>query len=154
MPDFRIGEKVFRLLLSLREKATEHFLIQTRDPDLPLFALAAAGNIGEFVRAELEIRKKLSYPPFSTLIKFTHSGGRPEGKVAMAEIEKLFSLYHPVSFPGFIAKVKNKFIMNALIKIPSSEDGKQRDWPNDELLSLIRSLPTEISVRVDPESVI
>ena len=154
MPDFRIGERVFRLLLSLREKATEHFLIQTRDPDLPLFALASSGNMGEFFRAELEARKRLAYPPYSTLIKFTHEGGKVEGRAVMEEIEKLFSLYHPVSFPGFIAKIKGKYIMNALIKIRRDSENAKKAWPNDELFSLIKSLPTEISVRIDPDSVI
>lgn len=148
IPDFRMGEKVFRLLLSLREKATENFLIQTRDPDMPLFALATAGNIGEFLRSELDVRHKLGYPPYTTLLKFTFEGGKADGAVAMAEIERIFGMYHPVSFPGFIARIKGKHIMNALIRIPQGE------WPNRELLGLIRALPTEITVRVNPESVI
>ncbi len=148
IPDFRMGERVFRLLLLLREKAREHFLIQTRDTDVPLFSLATSGNIGEFMRTELDARKQLGYPPFSTLIKFTHEGRKPDGESAMREIEKIFSTYHPVTFPSFIAKVKGKYRMNALLKIPAGE------WPNDELLGLIRALPTEIEVRVNPDSVI
>jgi primosomal protein N' (replication factor Y) len=148
IPDFRMGERVFRLLLSLREKAREHFLIQTRDPDVPLFALATAGNIGEFLRAELEVRHRLLYPPFSTLLKFSHEGTKPEGVALMEDIEKTFGTYHPVTFPGFIAKVKGKYHMNALIKIPPKE------WPNPELLMLVRALPADVRVRIDPESVI
>ena len=72
----------------------------------------------------------------------------------MEEIEKLFGLYHAVSFPGFIAKVKGKYIMNALIKIPREGEAAKKAWPNDELFSLIKSLPPDISVRVDPDSVI
>ncbi len=148
IPDFRMGEKVFRLLLTLREKAREHFLIQTRDPEMPLFQLATEGNISEFMRNELEIRHKLGYPPFSTLLKFSFEGGKAEGAAVMAEIEKIFGTYHPVTFPSFIARVKGKYLMNALIKVPPNE------WPNPELLSLVRSLPPEIAVRVNPESVI
>jgi primosomal protein N' (replication factor Y) len=148
IPDFRMGERVFRLLLLLREKAREHFLIQTRDTDVPLFELAASGNIGEFMQEELEARKQLNYPPFSTLIKFTHEGRKPDGEVAMAEIAKIFGTYHPVTFPSFIAKVKGKYRMNALLKIPAGA------WINEELLGLVRALPTEIEVRVNPDSVI
>ena len=153
IPDFRMGERVFRLLLALREKARDHFLIQTRDPDLPLFALAMQGNIGEFLREELDARLKLNYPPFSTLIKFTYEGKKAEGRAAMAEIEKIFGTYHPVTFPSFIARVKGKYLMNALIKIPKG-DGKEPGWPDDELLTLMRALPGEVQVRVNPESVI
>jgi primosomal protein N' (replication factor Y) len=148
IPDFRMSERVFRLLLSLREKAREHFLIQTREKETPLFELATAGNIGEFLRTELEAREQLGYPPFSTLIKFTHEGRKPDGEAAMKEIETIFGSYHPVTFPSFIARVKGKYRMNALLKIPRG------GWPNKELLGLIRALPPEIEVRVNPESVI
>lgn len=148
IPDFRMGERVFRLLLLLREKAREHFLIQTRDTDIPLFALATAGNISEFLRTELDARSQLGYPPFSTLIKFTHEGNKSEGEQMMKEIEKIFGSYHPVTFPSFIARVKGKYRMNALLKVPIG------GWPNEELLGLIRALPTEIEVRINPESVI
>ncbi|OGZ07696.1 MAG: hypothetical protein A3D65_00880 [Candidatus Lloydbacteria bacterium RIFCSPHIGHO2_02_FULL_50_13] len=148
IPDFRMGERIFRLLLILREKAREHFLIQTRDPNVPLFALATEGNIGEYLRAELETRHRFGYPPFSTLLKFTFEGKKQDGATAMNEIEKIFGAYHPVTFPSFIARVKNKYRMNALIKIPPG------GWPNSELLGLVRALPPEIEVRVNPESVI
>lgn len=148
IPDFRMGERVFRLLLLLREKAREHFIIQTRDTDVPLFELATSGNIVEFLRSELESRSQLRYPPYSTLIKFTHEGKKPDGEAVMRDIEKIFGAYHPVTFPSFIARVKGKYRMNALLKIPPGE------WPSEELFGLIRALPPEIEVRVNPESVI
>lgn len=148
IPDFRMSEKVFRLLLSLREKAQDYFSVQTRDPDVPLFALATAGNIGEFLRTELEARQELGYPPYSTLIKFTYEGKKSDGMAIMKEIETIFGAYHPVVFPSFIARVKGKYRMNALLKIPRG------GWPNNELLGLIRALPPEVQVRINPESVI
>lgn len=148
IPDFRMSEKVFRLLLSLRSKAERTMLVQTRDPNHAIFDLALSGNIAEFFRKELEERKQLGYPPYNTFIKLTYEGGQEEGKRLMEEIERIFSLYHPVSFPSFIARVKGKYRMNAILTIP---EGK---WPNEELASLLRSLPPELSVKVDPESVI
>jgi primosomal protein N' (replication factor Y) len=152
IPDFRMGEKVFRLLLVLREKAREHFLVQTRDPDMDLFELATAGNIGEFIRTELLARQELSYPPFSTMIKFTHQGGKVEGGRALEDIERIFGAYHPVTFPSFIGKVKGKYLMNALLRIP--KQGDVSAWPNNELLGLIRALPPDVEVRVNPDSII
>ncbi len=152
IPDFRMGERVFRLLLNLREKAREHFLIQTRDPEMELFQLATDGNIGEFVRMELEARKELGYPPFRTLIKFTHHGDKTDGANALTDIERIFGAYHPVTFPSFIGKVRGKYIMNALLRIPKED--KYDEWPNSELLGLIRALPMEIEVRVNPDNII
>jgi primosomal protein N' len=110
------------------------------------------GNIGEFVREELTTRKELGYPPFRTLIKFTYRGSEEEGRRALSDLERIFSVYHPVTFPSFIGKVKGKYVMNALLFVPR-EDPKSA-WPNDEILSLIRSLPPEIEVRVNPDSVV
>ena len=66
----------------------------------------------------------------------------------MEDIERVFGSYPPVSFPGFIARVKGKYVLHSLIKVPIGA------WPNPELFSLIRSLPSEITVRVNPHSVI
>lgn len=154
IPDFRMGERIFRLLLILREKAREHFLIQTRDPNIPLFTLATEGNIGEFLRTELDQRHRLGYPPFSTLLKFTHEGKKQEGAAIMNEIEKTFGAYHPVTFPSFIARVKGKYRTNALLKIPKGLPAQAGGWPDPELTQLIRALPLEVEVRVNPESVI
>ncbi len=148
IPDFRMGEKVFRLLLALRGKAARRFIVQTRDAKQPLFKLAATGNIGEFVETELETRKALNYPPFATLLKLTHEGTKEAGEKAMKEIERIFAPFTPVTFPSFIARVKGKYRMNALMKIPREK------WPDKDVLALLRSLPADIEVRVDPESVI
>jgi primosomal protein N' len=115
---------------------------------MPLFALATGGNIAEFLRTELESRHRLEYPPFGTLLKFTYEGTKADGTKIMEEIEKTFGTYHPVTFPAFIAKVKGKYHMNALIKVPPKE------WPNPDLIALIRALPSEVKVRINPESVI
>jgi primosomal protein N' (replication factor Y) len=148
IPDFRMGERVFRLLLSLRARADRRFIIQTRDKTDPLYALAAAGNIGEFTEDELAARKALGYPPFTVLIKLTYTGKKEEGERVMKDIEKTFAPFIPVTFPSFIARVKGAYRMNALMKIPVT------NWPNDDLLRLLSSLPPDVDVRVDPESVI
>ena len=148
IPDFRMGEKVFRLLLTLRAKAERRFIVQSREAKNTIFSLALGGNIGEFLREELETRKELGYPPFATLIKLTHEGSKPEGERVMADIEKTFTHFHPVTFPAFIARIKGKYRMNALMKIPKNK------WPDRDVISLLRSLPQDIEVRVDPESVI
>lgn len=148
IPDFRMGERVFRLLLSLRARAERRFIIQTRDKTDPLFQLAAAGNIGEFTEGELAARKALGYPPFAILIKLTYVGKKEDGERVMKDIEQTFAPFTPVTFPSFIARIKGAYRMNALIKVPVGK------WPNDEILGLLAALPQEVEVRVDPESVI
>lgn len=148
IPDFRMGEKVFRLLLALRAKAERSFIVQTRDAKNEIFARALSGQIGEFLHDELAARKVLDYPPFTTFIKLTHDGSKPDGERAMADIARIFAPWSPVTFPSFIARVKGKYRMNALLKIPAGK------WPDQEIATLLSALPAEIEVRVDPESVI
>ena len=117
---------------------------------------AYLGTEGEFVRIELLARQELSYPPFSTMIKFTHEGGKQEGGRVLEDIERIFGAYHPVTFPSFIGKVRGKYLMNALLRIPKekSQVSENVGWPNDELLGLIRALPPDVEVRVNPDSII
>lgn len=148
IPDFRVSERVFRLLLWLRSKARRSITLQTRDPSIAFFKQALSGNIAEFFREELEMRKRFSYPPYTVLIKITFEGKKSEGIPIMEDIERIFSVYHPVTFPAFIARVKGKDRLHAIITIPREK------WPDPEVLALLRTLPPELEVRVDPESVI
>lgn len=148
IPDFRIAERVFRLLLWLRSKARRSITLQTRDTSVAFFKQALSGNIAEFFREELEVRKKFSYPPNTVLIKITFEGKKSEGIPIMEDIERIFSVYHPVTFPAFIARVRGKDRLHAIIAIPREK------WPDPEVLTLLRTLPPELEVRVDPESVV
>jgi primosomal protein N' (replication factor Y) len=148
IPDFRIAERVFRLLLWLRSKARRSITLQTRDTSIPFFEQALSGNIAEYYREELEMRKRFSYPPYSVLIKITFEGKRSEGVSLMKEVERIFSVYHPVTFPAFIARVKGKDRLHAIISVPREK------WPDPEVLALLRTLPQELEVRVDPESLV
>lgn len=148
IPDFRAAERIFRLLLTLRAKARRSFTLQTRDTSIAFFQQALSGNIAEFVREELKMRERFGYPPYTVLIKITFEGKRSEGLSIMEEIERVFSVFHPVTFPAFIARVKDKDRLHAIITIPRER------WPDKEVLALLKTLPPELEVRVDPESVI
>ncbi len=148
IPDFRITERIFRLLLSIRAKTERAMLLQTRDDPKDVFSLALSGNIAEFFRGEMEERKRFDYPPFSVFIKFTFEGKQEDGVAAMETVEHTFSDFHPVAFPAFIARTKGKYRMHALLSIPTEK------WPDETIIARIKALPPEIVVRIDPESVI
>lgn len=150
IPDFRINERVFTMLLRLRGRAAKHFLIQTRDMENRIFDYATKGNMADFYREEIAERKILGYPPFATLIKFTLEGN----KLAVEkEMERLSGIlkeneYEPAVFPAFIATVKGKYRMNLLLKLPAGQ------WVDEKLLAIIRGLSPAFAVRVDPEDVL
>lgn len=148
LPDFRINEKVLNILLKTRSYATKNFLIQTRDTSQKVIEYATKGNLAEFYREEINNRKELLYPPFSTLIKITVSGDKKKVADEMDKLEKHIDPYPVSIFPAFTPFAKGKYSMHALIKIPRS------DWIDEKLLEKLLSLPPNFNVNVDPESLL
>ena len=73
-PDFRAQERTFALVTQLagragRGRAGGRVLVQTMAPDAEAIRYAARHDSDAFLRAELERRRALRYPPFTTLIR-------------------------------------------------------------------------------------
>lgn len=71
MPDFRSAERTWALVTQLcgragRGAVAGRVFVQTRHPDHPIFS--SIGNMAGFSEGELELRKMLSYPPYSGLV--------------------------------------------------------------------------------------
>ena len=151
LPDFRINEKIFNLLLRLKTLAKKTFIIQTRMADQPLFDDAIRGNISGFYKKELETRKQFQYPPFKTLIKITKEN---KNKIALKKeiqaLEEKLEKWHPLSYPAFTPKIKNIYSWHILLKI------EPQKWPSEEreLHQILSSLPPAWKINVDPESLL
>ncbi len=85
-PDFRAEERTFALVTQLAGRAGRgtagRVLVQTIDPGAPALVLAARHDSDAFTAQELERRRALRYPPFSTLIRVVTSS--PDAGAAMA----------------------------------------------------------------------
>jgi primosomal protein N' (replication factor Y) (superfamily II helicase) len=148
IPDFRINEKIFSIILKMRSLARQYFILQTRSPEQPVLALGVKGNIIDFYREEIEARKSVAFPPFSNFIKISYSGKKEDVLSAMDQLKVICAGWTVDVFPAFIATIKGEYLMHALIKLPRGE------WPNAELLERLRSLPPSYAVNVDPESIL
>jgi len=148
IPDFRIEERVFSILLKVKSLATTRFLIQTRSPENKVFNYVLSGNLLDFYRDEIESRKKFFYPPFSVLIKLSLAGNRQAVLAQMKEFEIDFADYSPVVFPAFINVIKGRYIMNALIRI------SRVGWPDQKLLNRLFELSPSWKVAINPENLI
>ncbi|MBA4373290.1 MAG: primosomal protein N' [Thermodesulfovibrio sp.] len=75
-PDFRASEKAFAELASILGHIDPDgdLLIQTRAPGNQLVRYFRDDNYRGFVHEELEMRKALSFPPFTRMIEITISG--------------------------------------------------------------------------------
>ena len=148
IPDFNIGEKVFRILIKLKLLATKEFLVQTRHPDQPSLKEGLKGNIMEFARQESEERKKFDYPPFSMLIKISRQGKENVVVADLKELTEKVKKYHPIIIPAFTARIKNAYRAHIVLRVDPL------NWPEPKLVGLLKSLPPKFMVEVEPENLL
>jgi primosomal protein N' (replication factor Y) len=92
-PDFRAEERTFALVTQLAGRAgrggAARVLVQTLDPDASAIAFAARHDSDGFLAEELERRRFLRYPPFSTLIRIVCASEVPRAAhLAATEIQQ------------------------------------------------------------------
>lgn len=148
IPDFRIQERIFSLLLRLRARTIKSFFIQTRLANTALFKSILQGNLIDFYREELVERKRFNYPPFSTLIKFSRTGKQASVEYDMEKLKVFLKNYNPVVFPALFSGTKNKYTLNALLRIDTNY------WPDDTIQKLLMKIPLSFSIKVDPEDIL
>ncbi len=152
IPNFRIREKIFRLLMQIRSITNEKFFVQVRNTELETVNLALSGNILDFYKREIVERKELDYPPFSVFIKITSRGTRLFVEKEMAKLVDLLknkNLEISYSFfPSSSERFGSQYAMNCVIKI------KKDLWPHRELISLLRSLPPHFEIKVDSDNLL
>ncbi|MDE1974928.1 MAG: hypothetical protein KGI49_00205 [Patescibacteria group bacterium] len=148
LPDYRITEKIMYAIVRLRAAADRTVLIQTRRPEEAVFGYGLKGNLSDFYRSVLAERKQFSYPPFSTLIKITLEGKKADIAKKMGELQSAMSPRELEVFPAFTSTVRGVSVIHGLIRLP------EHDWPDGELVRFLRSLPPEVIIKIDPESLL
>lgn len=146
-PEFNAGENAFHLIgqiLTLTPKNAK-IIIQTFSTHSKIIRAHAESQPAIFYAAELEVRKKLDYPPFVNLIKLSCS--HKNDKHAAQEAEKIFSRIKKfagqrltITAPAPIVrkKIRGKFKYNIIVKINSLDDFKPivKLIPNDWLIDI------------------
>ncbi|PIR68101.1 hypothetical protein COU49_02910 [Candidatus Nomurabacteria bacterium CG10_big_fil_rev_8_21_14_0_10_35_16] len=158
IPNFRIAEKILKILLTINTQTEGKFIIQAKNETDGAILAIQRENFLSFIREELEDRKVLGYPPFKRFIKITFSGNKTETSKAREVLKELFKDYHPEIFSGFIPKTKDKYSTNLLLKLET------KNWSlpalfiggkiDEVLLSKLMSLPRSFQVSVDPEDLL
>lgn len=154
IPEFRISEKVFHMLMKIKSLVKKKFLIQTRFPQNPIFEHVMRGNMTGFYKEEVENRKKFGYPPFKLIIKLTREGKNISQIEKESEaLEKILSEWNPISYKAFVSKIRNSHIRHILIKIDPHK------WPaiqNEEnrLYKILSSLSPIWKINIDPDSLL
>lgn len=144
IPDFRIDERVFSLLLRLQERTTHSVLIQTQQPHTPVLTHVLSGNTGAFIKNELALRQQLHYPPYTVIVKCTCSGTKAAVTKHMQSFAIALARHKPRIFGTFVHHRGSQVQLSALLRI------KRDAWPKKDLVEYLRGLPPCWSVDVLP----
>lgn len=152
IPDFRISEKIFHIILEMRSITEKKLLVQTRQEEnssgRKIFEYALKGNLMDFYRDEIKEREIMKYPPFSIFIKLSVEGEKSSVRKQMEEMGEIFKNEGIIIFEAFNPGKNKKFTMHGLIPM------ERKKWVDKELLFKLKNLPPQISVKVDPDSLL
>lgn len=148
IPTWRADESLFRLLLKLRESTEKEVLVQTRTETDDLLTHASRGALERFYDEEIDLRRALSYPPFSRFVLLTWTG---TAEVAKEMQQKMKDLLGTVDVEYYFnpSSTKQKTFGHALLRFKDMKHPKQV-----EILKKIRTLPPHIKVEVNPDRIV
>ena len=154
IPDIRMHERIFGMILSLREKSNRSLTVQTRLDDTTILEAGLTGNLASFSEQELALRKTFSYPPYGTIIKIVIHEKKDRCAQEMENVREFFKEYNPIIPPTMSRDPKGLYKMHALIKLPQGVWGSRTDTHARELLKKLRALPRHVSVEINPDNLL
>ena len=147
LPDFRASERGFALLTQAAGRAGRgdkpgRVVLQTYDPENQIIALAAKQDYETFAQQELERRWEVMYPPFSEILKLTVVDKDEEKAWKLADAVAAFLRDHYQAeqwerteilgpFPSGVAKVRDLYRINIVIKSQAMEKVKACLWSSE-----------------------
>ncbi len=134
IPDFRSSERTFELLMQTSGRSARYLLpgeviIQTYNPDNYVLKFIKNYNYIPFYNYEMEIRKKLKYPPYYYLVSLkiiseVYEKARDESnkikKYLQNNLNENFIILGPST--ARIFKLKNKYHFQIIIKYKKEEN--------------------------------
>jgi primosomal protein N' (replication factor Y) len=157
--DFRTAERSFQLMSQVagragRNNQPSQVLIQTSQPQLPMFRYVMEHDYEMFYKEEIRQREKFYYPPFSRLIRLTFR--HTESKTAWEAATRFSESLQPVLGKNvlgpaepYMNKVRGQFIVQLLLKTGrSSTQIEQVKQKVQELIYELQNSSKLRSVRV------
>ncbi len=157
-PDFRAHERSFQLMLQVagrsgRTKKRGKVLIQTYNPHHQIIQQVSTGDYEAMYKEQLEDRYQYQYPPYFRLIRLTlkcrdYSKTNEAAEWLARALENVFDRY--VLGPEFppVARIRNEYYKNILIKIPKKQSLGKTKKVVHRILTTFRAIGAYRSVRV------
>lgn len=161
LPDFRAAERVFSLLTQAAGRAGRgdipgKVVVQTYNPEHYAVQAGAEHDYHSFYQTEIGYRQGLCYPPFGQILKLTiqadqESKARTQADKIIKELKSMLYDQHNIEvigpFPAPIAKVKDVFRMNILIKTNNLAPVKSY------IISMGLTMRPDVIIDVEPISI-
>ncbi len=147
-PEWNIHDRIFSILMRIRERTEEAMIIQTRQPERSVVIEAVGGAIADYYKTELNDRRRFGYPPFSTLIKISCVGSKERVSKRLSEVETMLLPFTLSGHTHVMNLPKGRSVIHGFIRLP------QHEWVREDLLEKIRLLPPDIAVTINPDSIL
>lgn len=148
LPAWNMHERIAGLTTRLRELSREILIVQTRRPQSALLQKLAKGDYKSYYNDELSVRRDLGYPPFVRLVKLSVRGTHAHVTERTRELTDRLAPFgfEPVSH--FLRGPKGEYVMHGFLRCTA------QDWPKQDIVRTLRTLPPDVTVRIDPDSVL
>jgi primosomal protein N' (replication factor Y) len=130
-PDFRALERSYQLLMQVSGRAGRKnkqglVLIQTARPEHQIFEHLRNGDWSNFYEQTLDERKTFLYPPFCRLLRITLQHKKQDvldsaAHILAQNLQNRFGKLLLGPEAPLISKIKNLYLKNILIKLPSNK---------------------------------
>lgn len=131
MPDYRATERAYQLMTQVAGRAGRHqhpgrVLVQTFQPDHPVFAYMQNQDLDGFIEEEKRMRDILGYPPYGEMMLIRVTGDFQSG--VMDQAKRIYAFYQSVfkeydiqaeihqPYEPYYAKIKNRYRVHLVIK--------------------------------------
>lgn len=145
---WRAHEYALNMLLYLRDRTENAFLVQTRLPDTAVMKAVIQGNPTDFIRDELAERKTYQYPPFATFIGLSWSGTEKTVWKYAALIKDTLKGWDLVGPLPAHQIARNRYQARAVVRL------ERGAWPNALLAQALKTLPNEVTIAIDPDEIV
>ena len=157
-PDFRAHERSFQLMQQVagrsgRTQKRGKVLVQTYNPHHRIIQQVSTGDYKEMYKEQLEDRYQYQYPPYYRLIRLTlkcrdFSKTNEAAEWLARALENVFDRY--VLGPEFppVARIRNEYYKNILIKIPQKQSLGKTKSVVSKIMNSFQAIGAFRSVRV------
>ncbi|TCD48379.1 primosomal protein N' [Chlorobium sp. N1] len=166
LPDFRASERTYSLLTQVagragRSSSPGEVYLQVYNPESEVFGALLRGSYRTFFESEMEMRRELSYPPHSRLVKFECASPDEETAARAAMLCRTMlaeavgnekgEILGPA--PAGIARIRGSYRYHVLLKLTAGRLTESFAMGlQEELAARFRSPQVALSIDVDPAS--